>query len=135
MLISFPVSTVPTPSVAASLVWGGQIEEIHMDEHRAQVTFAYADDCDTYFKATMGRVDYKGDDGRTLVAFVKKDRDVNVSGGKLLNHLDQGFTRCIRAINILPSFTTEQLWAKARYKNRKVEGIEQGKTATDVRRE
>lgn len=121
----------PTPSLAASLVWGGAVEEIHMKPSSAQVIFAYPENCETYYLATANGICYKNN-GRDLVAWVKKGIDVDVVSGNTNNYLEQGFTRCVRAIDAPPSFTIQQLRTKAEFKNRKVEGIEKGTTKEGV---
>lgn len=121
----------PTPSLVASLVWGGIIEEIHVKTSSADVLFAYAEDLQNYLEATANGIKFKKD-GRDLVAVVEKGRDVDVASGQLCKYLEQGFTRCVRAVDVLDKFTPEELRMKAGFKNRKVEGIDIGQTEAGV---
>lgn len=93
--------------------------------------FAYAEDCQSYCDATENGISYKHD-GRDSIAFVEKGKDVDVVGGKLCNYLEQGFTRCVRAVDVLDKFTPTELRMKAAFKNRKVEGIDIGQTEVGV---
>lgn len=63
---------------------------------------------------------------------MEKGKDVDVVGGQLCAFLEQGFTRCVRAVDVLDKFTPAELRMKAAFKNRKVEGIEIGQTEAGV---
>ena len=96
------------------------------------MTFAYASDCQNYYDATANGVAYQCE-GREQVAFVHKGKDVDVVSGSLHNALEEGFTRCIRAVGDHPDpYTPQQLRAKAEFKNRKLEGMEMGVLETGV---
>ncbi|MCJ1465500.1 hypothetical protein MMC07_004118 [Pseudocyphellaria aurata] len=122
----------PTASLVASLVWGGIIEEIQVKSSSADVLFADGDDCQTYFEATAGGIKYTRD-GRDTVVSVEKGRDVDVISGRLDTYLQRGFTRCVRAVDVLETFTLADLWTKAKLKNRKVEGIQVAKNEAGLR--
>lgn len=123
--------TNPTASIVASLVWGGVIEEIYVRSNSADVLFAYAEDCQNYCDATARGIKYNKD-GRDVVVYVEKGKDVDVTSGQLSTYLERGFTRCVRAVDVLERFTLAELWMKAGLKNRKVEGIEMGKNEAGV---
>lgn len=112
-------------------MWGGIIEEIHIKTSSAEVLFANAEEFQSYCDATKNGIKYKKD-GRDLVAFVEKGKDVDVVSGQLCTYLEQGFTRCVRAVDVLNKFTLGELRIKAEYKNRKVEGIAIGQTDAGV---
>lgn len=112
-------------------MWGGIVEEIQIKTSSADVLFAYADDCQRYCDASANGIKYKKD-GRDLVAFVDKGKDVDIVSGQLSSYLEQGFTRCVRAVDVLDKFAPGDLRMKAEFKNRKVEGIDIGKTEAGV---
>lgn len=121
------------PSLIASLVWGGMIDEIIIKTKSAEVIFASADDCDKYYDIGRKGIPYKrkGSD-KIQIAFVDKGPDVNVVGGLLQSYLDQGFTRCVRVSNVPDEVTKPQLHLKAGLKGRRIEGIEDGNLRTGV---
>lgn len=121
------------PSLIASLVWGGMIDEIIIKDRSAEVIFASAEDCDQYYDIGRKGIPYKrkGSD-KIEFAYVDKGPDVNVVGGLLQTYLDQGFTRCVRVTNVPEEFTIPQLRLKARLKGRRLEGIEDGSLSTGV---
>lgn len=121
------------PSLIASLVWGGMIDEITIKTKSAEVIFASAEACDKYYDIGRKGIPYKrkGSD-KIQFAFVDKGPDVNVVGGLLQTYLDQGFTRCVRVTNVPDEFTKPQLQLKAGLKGRRVEGIEDGNLSRGV---
>lgn len=121
------------PSLIASLVWGGTIDEIIIKTKSAEVIFASADDCDKYYDINRNGIPYKrkGSD-KIQYAIVDKGPDVNVVGGILQTYLDQGFTRCVRVTNTPAGCTLTELQQKARRKGRRLEGIEDGNLSTGV---
>lgn len=112
-------------------MWGGIVEEINIKPSSAEVLFAYAEDCQKYCDATAKGIKFKKD-GRDLVTFVDKGKDVDVVSGKLTNFLGLGFTRCVRVVDVLDKFTPGDLQIKAEFKNRKVDRIDVGMTDTEV---
>lgn len=121
------------PSLIASLVWGGMIDEIIIKAKSAEVIFASAEDCDKYYDIGRKGIPYKrkGSD-KIQIAYVDKGTDVNVIGGLLQTYLDQGFTRCVRVTNVPAEITLPQLQQKAGLKGRRLEGIEDGNLSTRV---
>lgn len=121
------------PSLIASLVWGGMIDEIIIRDKSAEVIFAYAEDCDKYYDIGRKGIPYKRKNTDKIeFAFVDKGPDVNVVGGVLQTYLNQGYTRCVRVTNVPAEFTLPQLKLKAGLKKRRLEGIEDGNLDTGV---
>lgn len=112
-------------------MWGGIVEEINIKPNLAEVLFAYAEDCQNYCDATAKGIKFKKD-GRDVVTFVDKGKDVDVVSGKLTTFLELGFTRCVRAVDVHEKFTPNELRMKAELKNRKIESIEIGMTEAKV---
>ena len=122
-----------TPAFAACLVWGGPIEEIVVtgSGNQAFATFMHAEDCAAYFKATSNDVKYTAN-GQQCYVTVTLDNDVNPPSGGLKTAIEKEFTRSVRLIGVEESYGLGDVWALASNKGRKVESIENGKTARGV---
>ena len=122
-----------TSAFAASLVWGGPIEEIVVTGSgtHAYVTFMHAEDCAAYYKTTSNDVKYIAS-GQPCYVTVTQDTDVNPPSGGLKTAIEKEFTRSVRLIGVEESFSLADLWALAANKGRKVESVENGKTARGV---
>lgn len=115
----------------ASLVFGGALESIYVKARSAVVMFLRGEDCKKYYEATPNGVHYKKN-GKEGDAFVEIGDQVDVIGGRLLSWIGKGFTRCVRAVGVKSDITPAQLEILAQDQKRRVEGIEDGKTATGV---
>lgn len=121
----------PNPRLIASLVFGGALDHFYTRETSAVVVFLRAEDARKFYDATPNGVVYMRD-GKKCTAFVEIGEDIDVVGGQLATYIEKGFTRCIRVIGAAPDISLTQLWAKAEDKNRRVESIEDGKSAAGV---
>ena len=123
-----------SPTFVASLVYGGPLEQIQIrNETSAAVLFLDAEDCMNYYNATSNGIVYKKDiHGHELVVFIELAKDVDVVGGLLRGWIDSGVTRCIRAVGVDEHWDEEDLMKIASRKNRKVEGIDDGKNYGNV---
>ena len=120
-----------TPAFAACLVWGGPIEEIVVAGTNAYITFMHAGDCDAYYKVTSNDVKYTAN-GQQCYVTVSLDNDVNPPSGGLKTAIEKEFTRSVRLIGVEGNYKLEHIWAMASHKGRKIESIEDGKTARGV---
>lgn len=83
-----------------------------------------ADACKKYFDDTENGIDYKQrPQDRLQVAFVGLGKDVDVVGGMLQQWIDNGVTRCVRAVGVDEEWTPLALKRLAEEKGRKLEGI------------
>ena len=120
-----------TTSFVTSLVFGGAIEYINLNSTKsasgdltATVRFMKAEDCISYYDKTSNGVVYKKDaQNREVACFVKLAKDVDVVGGLLGNWVEQGVTRCVRAVGVDKDWSTEALKKMGERKSRKLEGI------------
>ncbi len=115
----------PDPSFVAAIVWGGVLDEIIIKTNSAEVIFGYAEDCDNFYRSAKKGIPYKRNNIKKI-AFVEKASDVDVVGGLMQVYLERGFTRCVRATGVPASITATQLRAKATFKQRRLESIEDG---------
>lgn len=117
----------------ACLVYGGAVEYIQMRSSAdgvltASVRFMDADACTQYYDDTSNGIVYKKDvQNRESVAFVELAKYVNVVGGMLQQWIDNGVTRCVRAVGVDEEWGTDGLKKIAERKNRKLEGISDSK--------
>ena len=100
-----------TPEFVASLVFGGALEDIHMrGDNVADVRFLNGDDCQRYAEKTeAGIIINKGVKGKEDIILTYISKDVNVVGGKLKEWIDQGRTRCVKAVGVEEDITMEKL--------------------------
>lgn len=83
-----------------------------------------ADVCKRYSDDTRNGIDYKPTpQSEELVAFVYPSQDVNPVGGMLQQYIDNGVTRCVRAVGVGEEWTPVALKKLAEEKGRKLEGI------------
>ena len=119
-----------TPSFVASLVYGGSIEDIQLRSSpsgivSAFVLFVHAKDCENYYEKTANGIVYDtGTNNRETVAFVDKAKDVDVVGGMLRAWIEQGVTRCVRAVGVPKDVSTGRIRKIAEEKGRRLEDID-----------
>lgn len=136
-----------TATFVTSLVYGGPLESIEirhstsirsastLAKSSASVKFLHAADCERFYEATSNGLVYgKDQQNREKVVFVELAQDVDVVGGLLSQWIDIGASRCVRAAPVKEEagrvFNRQYLWQLAGRQGRKLEGIEEGRTAT-----
>ena len=104
-----------------------------MRETSATVRFLDPVDCRKYYDdASNGIVYGKDIQNREQVVFVELAKDVDVVGGLLRDWIDTGVTRCVRAVGVEEDWGIDALRKMGERKGKKLEGIEDGKTAGGV---
>lgn len=99
----------------------------------ATVRFMDADACKQYYDKTSNGVVYSKDtQNREMVAFVELAKDVEVVGGMLQQSIDNGVTRCVRAVGVDEDWGIEGLTKMAERKGRKLEGLSDSKSPGGV---
>lgn len=103
------------------------------DDDTASVKFLHAADCKKFYDETSNGLVY-GKDPNEIEKFVWVElaKDVDVVGGLLTQWIASNFTRCVRAVPVDEDFGKEYLWKMASRKNRRVEGIEDGRNPGGV---
>lgn len=92
-----------------------------------------ADDCMAYYDKTSNGVVYKTDDnGQEKASYVYLRKDVDVVGGLLNAWIEQGVTRCVRAVGVEEDWSIDGLKKLAEKKGRKLEGISVSKNPGSV---
>ena len=90
----------------------------------ASVRFVHAEHCKLYYDQTANGIVYKKDiNNRELVVFVELAKDVDIVGGMLQVWIEQGATRCVRAVGVEKDWTIYGLKKLAERKGRKLEGV------------
>ena len=86
----------------------------------------HAEDCDTYYEKSANGIVYGKEErtGRNEVVFVERGQRVDVVSGILRSWVDQGVSRCVRAVGVEEDWEVEQLRKIGEEKGRKVEGLE-----------
>ncbi|KAL8999075.1 MAG: hypothetical protein Q9169_001963 [Polycauliona sp. 2 TL-2023] len=118
-----------TPSMVASLVFGGPLERIHVGDSSAFVTFLRGDDAEKYYEATENGLEYEKN-GVKRVIMTEMTSEVNPVSGVLREYIEKEFTRCVRAIGVDREWTAVALHEVAARKGRKVEKIVDGLNAS-----
>ena len=128
--------SAPKPDFIASLVYGGPLEQIHCSGASAAVTFINAADAENYYKKTPNGILYRSsNDNLQYFAEVRMADDVTPVSGMVQEYVNNGFTRCVRAIGVDFAKSLEELHAVAVGKSsvpRKLEGLEDGKSPQGV---
>ena len=132
-----------TETFVTSLVFGGPLEKIDVqpslsaasESSTAYIRFLDLSHCQKFYDATSNGLVYGHDSaGEERIAWVTLSSDVDVVGGLLSQWIIAGFTRCVRAVPVDDSITTDQLRKIAERKARKVEAVEDGQTITGMSR-
>lgn len=103
-------------TIVQSLVYGGQIESMHLDRQKraAQITFTSASDCDRYTKAIPdGSITFKLQK-KNHTASVELSKKPDQYDSRLQAFVDCGASRVIKAENILEDMSMRELEEKAR---------------------
>lgn len=133
--------STPTPSFVANLVFGGPLEQIRCLDNKAEVTFLDGIDAQRFFDATPNGILYRKDAAAgNRYAEVKFIDEVTPVASLVKQHLENGATRCVRAIGIDEDWTVAGLQALAGGKSsrtglpmRKIESVEIGVNERNVR--
>ena len=122
-----PLPPNSTPAFVSSIVFGGQLERIHMlGESAAFVTFLHGSDCQRFYAATDNGLVYgKSDDGREKFVHVRLGKEVDIVAGQLKEWISKGWTRCVRATHVDEDITLQEMKAQALGKRRALEKIDE----------
>ncbi|KAL8731457.1 MAG: hypothetical protein Q9166_003432 [cf. Caloplaca sp. 2 TL-2023] len=123
------IPTGATPTLVASFVFGGPLEQIYVGNSSAFVTFLRGEDAAKYYEATGNGLLYKRD-GVQHVIMTEMTKEVNPVSGVLREYIEKEFTRCVRAIGVDKDWTMMALQETAARKGRKVEKIVDGLNAS-----
>ncbi|KAL8802050.1 MAG: hypothetical protein Q9182_004063 [Xanthomendoza sp. 2 TL-2023] len=129
LLTGIPMGASPT--LVASFVFGGPLEQIQVNEKSAYVTFLRGQDAEKYYEATGNGLLYKKDDVEHVI-MTEMTREVNPVSGILREYIEKEFTRCVRAIGVDKDWTMKALQETAARKGRRVEKIVDGLNASKV---
>ena len=129
-----------TTAFICSMVFGGALERVklHHDPDTAFITatvrFLSGDACKNFYDATANGLPFKfGPVSREMVAWVTLGKEVDVIGGLLAQQIEQGATRCVRAVPVDADLEAIDLKKLAVEKGRQFEGFEDGLTQEDSR--
>ncbi|KAL8678508.1 MAG: hypothetical protein Q9186_005144 [Xanthomendoza sp. 1 TL-2023] len=125
------IPTGASPTLVASFVFGGPLEQIQVNERSAYVTFLRDEDAAKYYEATGNGLLYKKDDVEHVI-MTEMTQEVNPVSGILREYIEKEFTRCVRAIGVEEDWTMRALHETAARKGRRVEKIVDGLNASKV---
>ncbi|KAI9809554.1 MAG: hypothetical protein M1827_006789 [Pycnora praestabilis] len=135
ILINLPPNS--TAQTVQSLVFYGGVEAINYTPSNSSAIVHFLDpaECMKYYKATSnGLVVIMGTNPiREHVIFVELSREVDPVGGLLKAMIENGATRCVRAVGVGEDLDIATLAKLAAAKGRKVEFMESGKNVTGSR--
>lgn len=100
----------------------------------ATVRFLSGDGCKRFYDGTANGLPFKSRPGsREVVAWVTLGKEVDVIGGLLAQQIEQGVTRCVRAVPVDAELEANDLTRLAVEKGRQLEGSEDGVTPNGSR--
>ena len=120
-----------TPSFVASLVYGGNLEQIRMigSGDKAYVRFLDPSECRKFYDdSDNGLVYGKYDNGKEKVVWVTLQDHVDVIGGNLREQIARGCTRCVKVVPVDEDYTMWALETFARGHRRNVESVSSGRS-------
>ncbi|KAL8802458.1 MAG: hypothetical protein Q9200_006579, partial [Gallowayella weberi] len=126
------IPTGASPTLVASFVFGGPLEQIQVNEKSAYVTFLRGQDAEKYYEATGNGLLYQKDDVEHVI-MMEMTREVNPVSGILREYIEKEFTRCVRANGVDKDWTMKALHETAARKGRRVEKIVDGLNASKFR--
>ena len=99
IITGFPAwDTIPKPDFIASLVFGGPLEQITCLISSAIVTFIKPEDAQAYYDATPNGIIFRHTPDGPYTAEVKLHEDVTPVSSLVQQYVDNGATRCVKAI-------------------------------------
>lgn len=124
----------------AEIHLGGPLEQIRCLDSKAEVTFLDAADAEKFFDATPNGILFRKDTSGSRYAEVKWVDEVTPISSLVKQYLENGATRCVRAIGVDEDWSVEGLKALAGGKSnrsglpmRRVESVETGVNDRNVR--
>ncbi|KAI4202954.1 MAG: hypothetical protein LQ350_002171 [Teloschistes chrysophthalmus] len=123
-----------TPTIVASLAFGGPLERIAVSNSAAYVTFLRAEDAAKFYETTANGLVYEPNvpNATKYVIMTAMSKHLNPVSGVLREYIEKEFTRCVRAIGVDKEWTMAYMYETAARKGRKVEKIVDGINVNNV---
>lgn len=132
VLTGIPIGS--TPTLVASLAYGGPLENIAVGSSTAYVTFLRAEDAAKFYETSANGLVYKPDVPNITkhVIMTAMSKHLNPVSGILREYIEKEFTRCVRAIGVDKEWTMSYMYETAARKGRRVEKIVDGVNVNNV---
>ncbi|KAI4258386.1 MAG: hypothetical protein LQ352_001235 [Teloschistes flavicans] len=133
VLTGIPIGS--TPTLVASLAYGGPLENIAVGSSTAYVTFLRAEDAAKFYETSANGLVYKPDVPNITkhVIMTAMSKHLNPVSGILREYIEKEFTRCVRAIGVDKEWTMSYMYETAARKGRRVEKIVDGVNVNNMR--
>ncbi|KAL8780285.1 MAG: hypothetical protein Q9203_000888 [Teloschistes exilis] len=128
------IPTGSTPTIVASLAFGGPLERIAVSSSSAYVTFLRAEDAAKFYETSANGLVYEPNvpNATKHVVMTTMSKHLNPVSGVLREYIEKEFTRCVRAIGVDKEWTMEYMYETAARKGRRVEKIVDGVNVNNV---